>query len=194
MRTFPIFFDEIVVMNFFELKTRRVGGDTLLVCDLSKNLLLIFVAQALIVLAIVVLFIIPDLELLIQLAIVVGLLIFEIAPIILIKFARPTLVLRGLQRKIELFGNTRCSGKSQEFPVGQISKFVVIPNIVQEKAVNFSFKAVLKDGNDFTVDDNRFRFIQESEINQTVQKLSGYSGAPAFDSKGNKLPPLSYSL
>ena len=122
MWTCSIFFDEIVVMKFFELKTRKVGGYTLLVCDLSKNLLLIFVAQALIVLAIVVLFIIPDLELLIQLAIVVGLLIFEIAPIILIKFARPTLVLRGLQRKIELFGNTRCTGKSQEFPVGQICK------------------------------------------------------------------------
>ncbi len=181
-------------MNFFELKTRRVGGDTLLVCDMSKNLLLIFVAQALIVLVIVVLFIIPDLELLIQLAIVVGLLIFEIAPIILIKFARPTLALRGLTKRIELFGNTRCAGKPQEFPVDQISKFVVIRNIVQGKAINFSFMAVLKNGSDFTVNDNRFRFIQESEINKTVQKLAGYSGAPAFDSKGNELPPLSYSL
>ena len=194
MRAFPIFFDEIVVMKFFELKTRRVGGDTLLVCDMSKNLLLIFVAQALIVLAIVVLFIIPDLELLIQLAVVIGLLIFEIAPIIVIKIARPTLVLRGLKKRIELFGNTRCTGKPQEFPVDQISKFIVIPNIVQGKELNFSFKAVLKDGRDFTVDDNRFRFIQESEINKTVQKLSGYTGAPAFDSNGNELPPLSYTL
>ena len=178
-------------MKIMELKTRRSGGDTLLICDITNIFLVILTGPVLIAIPFIY-FIIPDL--IIAAGMAAALLMMDIIGLAVIKWRRPTLVLRGMKRQIEFFADTRCTSKSGELPVGQIVKFMIFQTTSPRGGSLYSFRTFLKNGSDFTAENFQFRFIQESEMNKTVQKLADYSGAPAFDSKGNELPPLSYSL
>ena len=164
-----------------------------MICDFSNVFLGIVIAPAIIPIA-VFFFLVPELETLLKVGIVAALIIMEIFTIAVLKWRRPTLVLRDMKRQIEFFADTRCTSKTGELPVEQIAKLIVFQNTSPSGANAFSFKAVLKNEKKFAVDTIPFSFAQESEMNKTVQKLAGYAGVPAFDSKGNELPPLSYNL
>jgi len=177
-----------------ELKSRRSAeGDTLLICDISNAFGTIMIAPALFAFPFIV-FIFADVETFIKVGIVAAIILMNVIIMAVFKWRRPTLALRGMKRQIDFFADTRCTSKSGELPVEQIAKFMVYHD-TKPSAITYSFRTVLKNGQEFNAETNPpFGFKDESEINQTVQKLAGYAGVPAFDSKGNELPSLSYNL
>lgn len=105
---------------------------------------------------------------------------------------RPTIVLEGQDRKIQLAGLTKF-GRAQSLPGKLVEKVTVLADVEGRERGQYIPQLVLRSlkGKKKKLVISCFPLEDIVQAHYTAQLLASFSHADAFDFKGNTLPPLS---